>query len=68
MLQDKKIKSVDERAEAYLDMLREEQYLQLTTRMDSETPEAIVAFCRLVAKYESVERLTFVRELLSSLG
>jgi hypothetical protein len=59
------VKPVDDRAAEYLDMFKEERYLELTTFLQVETPETIVAFCRLVAKYDNVTHLEFVRRLLS---
>jgi hypothetical protein len=59
------VKSVDDRATEYLDMFRNEQYLELTSFLQVESAETIVAFCRLVAKYENVTHLEFIRRLLS---
>lgn len=66
MFQDKEVKSVDGLAEEYLDLFRDEKYLELTNRLKEATPETVVAFCRLVAKYENVAQLDFIRRLLSN--
>jgi len=59
------MRTVDERAVAYLDMLRDERFLELTAALKAETAETIIAFCRLVAKYENTAQLEFVRSLVS---
>ena len=59
------MKSVDDRATEYLDMFRNEQYLELTSFLQVESAETVVAFCRLVAKYDNVTHLEFIRRLLS---
>lgn len=56
--------TIDDRATLYLDMLREERFTELTGLLRTESPQAIVAFCRLVAKYENVTQLEFIRSLL----
>ena len=58
--------TVDDRATEYLDMFRNEQYIDLSAALRRETPETIVAFCRLVVKYENITHLEFIRMLLSS--
>lgn len=68
VLQDQEMKSIDDRATEYLDMFRDEQYLKLSECLKKETPQCIVAFCRLVCKYENVGHLTFIRELLGDEG
>ena len=66
VFQDQEMKTSDDRAEHYLDLLRDERYLELTASLKKETPQTIVAFCRLVAKYENVEQLSFIKNLLSA--
>ena len=58
------MKSVEDRAIEYLDMFRDEEYVKLTAALKNESPQCIVDFCRLVAKYENTAHLQFIKELL----
>ncbi len=62
------MKSSAERSEAYLELFRDERYLELTDALKTETPQCIVEFCRMVVKYEGPHHLEFIRDLLSGDG
>jgi len=64
VFQKQEMKPSHERAAEYLEMFRDEQYLELSTALKTETPQAIVEICRMAAKYEGVHQLKFIRELL----
>jgi len=45
-------------------MFRNEQYIELSTSLEKETPQFIAAFCYYLAKYEGVHHLDFLRKLI----
>lgn len=62
------MKQATERAEGYLELFRDEQYLELSAALKKETPHCVVEFCRMVVKYEGPHHLEFIRDLLSGDG
>lgn len=59
------MKSVDDRCVMYLEMFRDEQYLQLSEGLNKESAKCVTTFCYYVAKYEGVHHLEFIKSLLS---
>jgi len=56
--------STDNKCVEYLEMFRNEQYIELSTSLEKETPQFIAAFCYYLAKYEGVHHLDFLRKLI----
>jgi hypothetical protein len=56
--------SVDDKCVEYLELFRDEKYLELSELLNKETPQFIAAFCYYVSKYEGVHHLDFLRKLL----
>jgi len=57
--------SVDDKCVEYLEMFRNEMYLDLSYKLEKENAAVIAAFCYYVSKYEGVNHLDFLRKLLS---
>jgi hypothetical protein len=63
VLQVKKI-TVDDRCVEYLEMFRNEQYIELSQHLAKENPACVAGFCYYLAKYEGVQHLDFLRKLI----
>ena len=57
--------SVDDKCVAYLELFRDEKYLELSSILEKENAAVLAAFCYYVSKYEGVHHLNFLRKLLS---
>lgn len=56
--------STDNKCVEYLEMFRNEQYIELSTSLEKENAALVAAFCYYLAKYEGVHHLDFLRKLL----
>ena len=56
--------SVDDKCVEYLELFRDEKYLELSEILKKENATVVVAFCYYVSKYEGVHHLDFLRKLL----
>lgn len=65
MFQDQEMKSVEDRATDYLELFRDEKYLELTNELKKEDVGCVATFCYYVARYEGVHHLEFVKNLLA---
>jgi len=54
----------DDKCVLYLEMFRDEQYLELSKNLEKENAAVIAAFCYYLSKYEGVHHLDFLRKLL----
>lgn len=57
--------NVDDKCVEYLEMFRNEMYLDLSYKLEKENAAVIAAFCYYVSKYEGVHHLNFLRKLLN---
>jgi hypothetical protein len=56
--------SVDDKCVEYLELFRDEKYLELSELLKKENATVVVAFCYYLSKYEGVNHLDFLRKLL----
>ena len=56
--------SVDDKCVKYLELFRDEKYLELSEILKKENAAVVAAFCYYVSKYEGVHHLDFLRKLL----
>ena len=56
--------NVDDKCVNYLEMFRDEKYLELSELLKNENAAVIAAFCYYLSKYEGVNHLDFLRKLL----
>jgi hypothetical protein len=56
--------TVDDKCVNYLEMFRDEKYLELSEVLKNENAAVIAAFCYYLSKYEGVNHLDFLRKLL----
>ena len=56
--------SVDDKCVDYLELFRDEKYLELSELLKKENATVLVAFCYYLSKYEGVNHLDFLRKLL----
>jgi len=56
--------NVDEKCVNYLEMFRDQKYLELSDLLKKENAAVIAAFCYYLSKYEGVNHLDFLRKLL----
>lgn len=56
--------SVDDKCVAYLELFRDEKYLELSNILKKEKAAVVAAFCYYVSKYEGVNHLDFIRKIL----
>lgn len=55
---------VDDKCVGYLELFRDEKYLELSELLKKENAAVVAAFCYYVSKYEGVHHLDFIRKLL----
>ncbi len=56
--------NVDEKCVNYLEMFRDQKYLELSDLLKNENAAVVAAFCYYLSKYEGVNHLDFLRKLL----
>jgi len=56
---------IDDKCVLYLEMFRDEHYLELSQALEKENAAFIAAFCYYLSKYEGVHHLDFLRKLLN---
>jgi hypothetical protein len=56
--------SVDDKCVNYLELFRDEKYLELSELLEKENAAVVAAFCYYLSKYEGVHHLNFLRHLL----
>jgi hypothetical protein len=56
--------SVDDKCVDYLEMFRDQKYLELSESLKKENAALVAAFCYYLSKYEGVVHLDFIRKLL----
>ncbi len=56
--------SVDDKCVDYLELFRDEKYLELSELLKKENAAVLAAFCYYLSKYEGVNQLDFLRKLL----
>ena len=56
--------SVDDKFVDYLELFRDEKYLELSELLKKENAAVLAAFCYYLSKYEGVNQLDFLRKLL----
>jgi len=56
--------SVDDKCVDYLEMFRDQKYLELSESLKNENAAVVAAFCYYLSKYEGVVHLDFIRKLL----
>lgn len=56
--------SVDDKCVEYLELFRDEKYLELSELLKKENAAVVAAFCYYLSKYEGVHYLDFLRKLL----
>ncbi len=57
--------SVDDKCVEYLELFRDEKYLELSELLKKENAAVVAAFCYYLSKYEGVNHLDFLRKLMS---
>lgn len=56
--------SVDDKCVDYLELFRDEKYLELSELLKKENAAVVAAFCYYLSKYEGANHLDFLRKLL----
>jgi hypothetical protein len=56
--------NVDEKCVNYLEMFRDQKYLELSDLLKNENAAVVAACCYYLSKYEGVNHLDFLRKLV----